>query len=278
MLGAMFTDHPSPGRRGADGPGEFILGPALARTLGRILRSLSAAMILALLSASPARAQTQGERAQVVVELYTSQGCTQCPRANRLLGRFEREPGVLALTFPVGIWDYLGWRDTFARPEFSERQRAYSRTLRVRGRFTPQLIINGGRQISASDWDEARTAYDAARAAGWPAGAPMLSISRLRNNRVRVTLDSGARSTPADIWLLSYEPGPITVVITGGANIDRSMAHYNLVLRIERLGAWEGASVWYERPRCDPECAVVVQEPNGGPILAAAFTSHTRRH
>lgn len=245
----------------------------LARMIGRFLVAL---LIGLAATTATAHAQTGGYRAQIVVELFTSQGCSQCPRANRLLGMFAREEGVLALTFPVGIWDYLGWHDTFARREFADRQAAYSRTLRVRGRFTPQLVFNGGSQISASDWDEARAAYDSARAAGWPAQSPDLSITRLRNNRVRVTV--GARSGPhsADIWLLAYDPGPITVVITGGANINRSVAHYNLVKWIERLDTWNGRSAWYERPRCQPECAVLVQEPNGGRIIAAAYTYRNR--
>src|SRR5690606_18419385 len=140
--------------------------------LAAMIVRFTAVVLIALAAAAlPARAQTQGERAQMVVELYTSQGCTQCPRANRLLGMFSRDDGVLALTFPVGIWDYLGWHDTFAQPEFAERQRSYSQTLRVRGRFTPQLVVNGARTISASDWDEARATYDGARRAGWPANS-----------------------------------------------------------------------------------------------------------
>jgi hypothetical protein len=247
--------------------------------LARMIVRFLAAMLLALAAtAGSAHAQAQGERAQMVVELFTSQGCTQCPRANRLLGMFAREDDVLALTFPVGIWDYLGWHDTFAQPEFAERQRAYSQTLRVRGRFTPQLVFNGARQLSASDWDQARATYDAVRAQGWPASAPDLSITRLRNNRVRVTVGARANAPAADIWLLAYDPGPITVVITGGANMNRSVAHYNLVRWIERLDGWNGSSAWYERPRCQPECAVIVQEVNGGRILAARYTSRPRRY
>ena len=110
------------------------------------LRPFLAAMLMALAAtAGSAQAQAQGERAQMVVELFTSQGCTQCPRANRLLGMFAREEEVLALTFPVGIWDYLGWHDTFAQPEFADRQRAYSATMRVRGRFTPQVSARAAR-------------------------------------------------------------------------------------------------------------------------------------
>lgn len=235
-----------------------------------IVRFLVAVLIALAAATTSARAQ-EGQRAQMVVELYTSQGCTQCPRANRLLGMFAREDGVLALTFPVGIWDYLGWRDTYARPEHSDRQRAYSRALRVRGRFTPQLVINGASQVSASDWDQARATYDTQRAEGWPPG-PDVSISRLRNNRVRVTVGARSNAAAADVWLMAYDPGPLTVIVTGGANRNRTIAHYNLVRWVERLDGWNGRSSWYERQRCAPECAVVVQEPNGGRILAAAYT------
>lgn len=247
-----------------------MLRRMIARFLAVVLLGLAATV-------APAQAQTQGRRADVVVELYTSQGCTQCPRANRLLDMLSRDDGVLALTLPVGIWDYLGWHDTFARPEFSERQRAFSRAMRVRGRFTPQLIINGSRQISASDWDEARAIFDQSRRAGWPSSAPDVRISRLRNGRVRVTVGAGAQGANADVWLMAYDPGPLVVFITRGLNTNRTVAHYNLVRSIERLDGWSGRSAWYERARCSPECAVIVQEPNGGRILAAAYTGGPRR-
>lgn len=243
---------------------------------GMIVRFLAALLLGLAATTLSASAQTPGTRAQTVVELYTSQGCSQCPRANRLLGMFSREEDVLALTFPVGIWDYLGWHDTFARPEFAERQRAYSTTMRVRGRFTPQLVINGARQISASNWDDARDAFDEQRSAASPAVAPELSISRLRNNRVRITVGARSDAQSADVWLIAYDPGPLTVVITGGVNVNRTVAHYNLVRTIERIDAWSGSSAWYERSRCQPECAVLVQEPNGGRILAAAYTYRNR--
>lgn len=244
---------------------------------GMLARVLALLLLLLAVSAHSALAQEQGARARMVVELFTSQGCSQCPRANRLLGMFSHEDDVLALTFPVGIWDYLGWRDTFAQPDFSERQRSYSGALRVRGRFTPQLVVNGARQISASDWDQARAIYDAQYAEGWPSTAPDLSLTRLPNNRVRVTVGASSDTRGADVWLVTYEPGPVTVVIRGGVNINRSVAHYNLVTRIERLGEWNGTPVWYERRRCAPQCAVLVQHREGGPIIAAAYTGRARR-
>jgi len=238
---------------------------------GMIARFLAAVLIGLAATTLGAHAQTQGQRAAAVVELFTAQGCTQCPRANRLLGGFSHEDDVLALTFPVGIWDYLGWPDTFAQPQFSDRQRDYSNALRVRGRFTPQLVFNGARQISASDWDDARDTFEERRSAGLPATAPDLSIVRLRNGRVRVTVGARAGAPEADVWIVTYEPGPISVRITGGMNVNRTVMHYNLVRRIDRLAHWNGASAWYERSLCSPHCAVIVQERYGGPVLAAAY-------
>lgn len=242
--------------------------PKMTAMFGRFL----AATLLGLaLITNVASAQTQGERAVSVVELYTSQGCIQCPRANRLLGLFAREDGVLALTFPVGIWDYLGWRDTLARPEFTDRQRAYAQTLRGHGRFTPQLVIDGENQISASDWDAARAMIEDARVSHAPGNAPDLTIARLRNGLVRVAVGAAPRGVETDLWLVAYEPGPVTVAISAGINRNRSIAHYNLVSSIELITQWTGAAAWYERPHCTPHCAVILQQRGGGPILAAAF-------
>src|SRR6185436_9325812 len=198
----------------------------------------------------PARAQTSptGEHPQVVLELYTSQGCAPCPRANRLVGVFSHEPGVLALTFPVGIWDYLGWRDTLARPAYSDRQQAYSTGLRIRGRFTPQLVFNGARQVSGSDWDS-----------------------------VRVSIAANARGAGADIWLVAFDPGPVIAVVGSGVNVNRSISHYNLVDQIWRVGTSNGEATWFERDHCVPECAVLVQRP-GGQILSAAYTYRPARY
>jgi len=238
-------------------------------------RLLAAALLWLAAFVVPANAQTTTHRAQAVVELYTSQGCTQCPRANRLIGMFSREDETLALTFPVAIWDYLGWHDTFAQPEFTNRHRAYSRTLHVRGRFTPQLVYNGASQLSASNWDEARAMLDQTRANSI-ANALDVRIMRPQTNRVRVTIGSSARRPPADIWLIAFDPGPVTIFVTDGANRSRRIDHYNLVRRIERLGVWNGEAIYFEHGRCNPECAVLVQEPAGGRIIAAAYTTGSR--
>ena len=241
---------------------------------GMIGRLFAAALFCVATFASVANAQTVTERARVVAELYTSQGCSQCPRANRLIGTFTGEEGTLALTLPVNIWDYLGWEDTFAAPEFTSRQRAYSRALRSR-RMTPQLILNGATQANASNWDESRALLDRARERALT-GGPDISISRLRSNRVRITLGSGIRRAPVDVWFMAFEPGPVSIYVTGGANHSRRVSHYNLVTSLVDLGDWNGAPVYFERSGCAPECAVIVQERGGGRILSAAFTRTTR--
>ncbi|MEJ0058888.1 MAG: DUF1223 domain-containing protein [Terricaulis sp.] len=240
-------------------------------------RFLALALFAAMLAVAPqARAQAQGRTAAapVLVELYTSQGCFSCPRANRLLGELSRDPGILALTFPVGYWDYLGWSDTFAQPEFTSRQRDYARTLRFRGPYTPQLIIGGVRQVSASDWDESRAALQEVQAEPAPAAEnPTLSITRVDGGRVRVNIGSRpGHSGAADIWLVAYDPGPLTVFITTGENANRNVTHYNVVRRVTRVGAWSGAALWFERSRCSPQCAVIVQAPRGGRVFAVAAT------
>lgn len=237
--------------------------------IGRLFAA--AALVWVATFASAANAQTVTHKADIVIELYTSQGCAQCPPANRLINTLAAQDKTLALTFPVSIWDYLGWEDTFAAPEFSYRHRAYSRALRAR-RFTPQLVLNGASQISASNWDEARAIIDQTRE--HPIAGPDISITRPRSNRVRITLGSGQRpDEAATVWLVAFDPGPVHAYVAAGANVNRRVAHYNLVSWIEEIGEWNGGALYFERSRCRPQCAVLVQERNGGRILSAAYTS-----
>jgi hypothetical protein len=230
-----------------------MLATMMARLLAVVLMALAA-------SIAAAHAQvTEIRRSPVVVELYTSQGCVQCPRANRLLGEFSRETDVLALTFPVGYWDYLGWAD-------------------MRGLTTPLLVFDGMRQGSAADWDSARATLQEVQAIPRPAGGPDVSIVRLPRGRFRIAISGGSRPVaPADVWAVSFDPGPVTVTITSGENARRRITHYNLVRSVERAGTWNGSAIYFDRARCRDECAAIIQAPGGGPILAAAFTQTRRR-
>lgn len=250
-----------------------MLGAMMARLLAIVALAWAALGWFPLAHAQPAPVPV---RAPVVVELYTSQGCWHCARANRFLGTLSREDQVLALTFSVDYWDYLGWSDTFAASEYADRQRAYSSALRGR-RSTPQLVIDGIRQVSATDWDTSRATLQTVQSTPRPAGAPSVSLRRLANNSVRAVVGAGAAPAGADVWLIAFEPGPTAVNVLAGENANRNVWHYNLVRSIRRAGGWRGAASYFEQPRCAPECAVIVQAPNGGPILGAAFTQRRRR-
>ena len=122
----------------------------------------------------------------VVVELFTAQGCPGCPEANRVVETLSEEPGVLALTYAVDYWDYLGWPDTFARPEFAQRQNAYRSALRVRNVYTPQVVIDGRRQASGTAAAAVQQAVDAAAADRAP--PPQIEV---RETGDRVGVGSG---------------------------------------------------------------------------------------
>ena len=101
----------------------------------------------------------------VVVELYTAQGCASCGEANANLEKLAARADVLALTFPVDYWDYLGWPDTFAKPEFTERQKAYVAKLSLREPYTPQVVVDGRAQAGGLQAEKVEKLIEQASAA-----------------------------------------------------------------------------------------------------------------
>lgn len=180
----------------------------------------------------------------VVVELFTAQGCSGCPEANRTVGAVADQPGVIVLTYGVDYWDYLGWPDTFARPEFAERQRAYRQALKLRNVSTPQVVIDGRRQVSGARPPELKAAVEAeARDRGWP---PEIEF---RETGDRVGVGSG-RPPPggAEVVAVLYRPGLQTVEIKGGDNRGQAVPHLNVVREVRRLGDWTGRPVLLSLP------------------------------
>jgi hypothetical protein len=207
-----------------------------------------------------------------VVELYTSQNCHTCIRANRLLGELARDEGVIALTFSVDYWDYLGWRDTFAHTDFTRRQRAYRQALGARGLYTPEFVVNGARNINGARAENVRDALAEFQAAP-PRPGPRIIVNRDRR-RVRVEISRApAPEVPADVWVVSFDRGPVWQIVGSGERLGVRVPHYNLVRNIDQLGQWTGEPVAFDRVRCLWDCVVLVQAPRGGPILAAARAS-----
>lgn len=233
---------------------------------------------LGLLGAVGSTAQSAGVRPvrlsvtttePVVVELFTAQGCSGCPAANQVVEGLAEEPGVIALTYAVDYWDYLGWPDTFAKPEFAQRQRAYQAAMQLRSVYTPQVVIDGRRQVSGAEGEAVQTAVDeeAARRVYPPQ-------VQFRESGDAVGVGSGrAPSSGADVWAVTYRPGLQTVAVAGGDNRGRAVRHVNVVRSLTRLGEWTGRPILLDLPEAaDPADKVVVMVQSRGDrrILSAA--------
>ncbi|RWC83255.1 MAG: DUF1223 domain-containing protein [Mesorhizobium sp.] len=199
-----------------------------------------------------------------VVELFTSQGCSSCPPANANLIKVKDRPGVLALSFNVTYWDYLGWKDTFGKQEFTQRQVSYEPPLGHDGPFTPQVVVNGHADVVGAAPGEIEHLITATA----KTGGPSLSLD---GGKVAI----GAGATPggkADVWLVRYTKGVVEVPVARGENTGRTLPHANVVHALTKLGSWSGEAKTLDLPAASGglSTAVLVQSPGGGPILAAA--------
>lgn len=203
----------------------------------------------------------------VVVELFQSQGCSSCPPANaNLAATAAARPDVIALNFAVTYWDDLGWKDTFARPEFTARQWGYAHGFRRSQVFTPEVVVNGRHDgVGADPGDFARLLDHG----GVGAGGPQITLSPA----TAVLGAAAAPAAPADVWLVRYDPRTLAVPVTAGENGGRTLPHRNIVRELTRIGAWTGAgeTLRLPAPRSPQLVTVIlVQSPQGGPILSAA--------
>jgi hypothetical protein len=221
--------------------------------------------LAALLWASVAAA-----RQPVVVELYTAQGCSSCAAADRLIDQLAERKGVLPLTLSVDYWDYLGWSDTFARPEFAARQRAYMQKMGMREVYTPQLVIDGRFQVSGAN----------------PAKAEALirQAQRARHNppdmlfrRGRVAVGTGRMPAGgAEVWLIRYDPDEQTVVVKRGENRGQTVTQRNVVRQLVQLGSWRGRPKLFSLPAAPAQglkTVVLVQAARGGRIIGVLQAS-----
>lgn len=227
-----------------------------------MIRALLASLCLLAVPAVAAAAKPP-----VVVEFYTAQGCAACAQANAFVNELADRPGVVALTFAVDYWDYLGWEDTFALPEFAERQKAYLTPLSLREPYTPQLVIDGASEASAVEPDKVEALLEAAVRAQ----RPVPDIQFIGPRRV----DVGSGPVPrggAEVWLVRYDPKPQEVVVRRGENRGQTLEQRNVVREIVRLGRWRGRPTAYAAPEAKEDglqTLLIVQAPEGGRILAA---------
>jgi hypothetical protein len=215
----------------------------------------AAILSMALTAGSTAQAQP------VVVELFTSQGCSSCPPANASLAAISNRPDVLALSFGVTYWDYLGWKDTFAKPEFTQRQVSYERGLGHDGPFTPQIVVNGSTDTVGNRLGDVEHLVAESRLSG-----PQISVAG-----TTVSIGAVSSSESADVWLVRYEPRTINISVARGENEGVTLPHRNVVRELTRLGSWSGRAASFAIPAAQSglATAILVQKPHGGAILAA---------
>ena len=213
-------------------------------------------------------------RAQVLVELFTSQGCSSCPPADALLEELSGRDDVIALAFHVDYWDYLGWKDTFARPEFTARQQAYSRKVdrqyigrKLRGSFTPEVVIGGYDSLVGSSRQGIVSRIVAHRDM---ARKVELDLAR-SEGQISVRLQPIAADVPRTRIMLASVRDAAVVDVERGENRGRKLTYHRIVEALKVLGNWDGAST-AELTAPDPGGTVVVflQAGKAGPVLAVA--------
>ncbi len=235
-----------------------------APRIPRVAR-LATALCLAALSLAPHAATAQDN--PVVVELYTSQGCSSCPPADALLHKLAGRDDVIALALHVDYWDYIGWKDAFARPEHAERQRGYARQAGRSSVYTPQMIINGMDSIVGARGMEISDAIMAhkARETG-------VSVSVERTGKgVAVAATANRSAGPMEVVLVRYTPER-DIKITRGENAGHHFTYANVVEAWDVVAEWSGAEPLVVNIPVDGEGPLVVllQSPGEGPIQAAA--------
>lgn len=219
---------------------------------------------------------------RAVVELFTSQGCSSCPPADKIIGELAKDPSVIALSMPIDYWDYLGWKDTLADARFTARQKAYSQMRGDRDVYTPQAIINGEAHVVGSDRAGIERAIGATRKNDGVMSVPV--SMKLSGGHITVSVpDAGKTSaaTHGEVWIYSISKA-IPIEIARGENHGRELTYYNVVRNVLKVGDWNGTAGSWTVPLENishegvDAAAVFVQDGSRdrpGAMLGAAYTS-----
>ncbi len=214
--------------------------------------------------AGPVGAQSN----DVLVELYTSQGCSSCPPADALLKKLDERAGVIALALHVDYWDYIGWKDSFGDPAYAKRQRAYAYVAGSRTIYTPQMIVGGTAIIIGAKPMEV---------------ADLINEMQVQDHGIRMMLERkggsleisarmlGTHSQPMIVQLVRYQPSQ-TVSIPRGENAGRTIEYVNIVTEWRQIGKWDGKTPLKLREDVlgPLPLVVILQAVGPGQVLAAA--------
>jgi len=209
----------------------------------------------------------QAQSNLVVVELFTSQGCSSCPPADAILGELAERDDVLPLALHVDYWDYIGWKDSFARPEHTRRQKAYAYAAGQRTIYTPQMIVGGvDHVVGNKPMQLAKFIEDR----GDQPAAVEISLTR-DGSDVVIRAEPAAGTGTTVVQIVRYKP-KATVEIRAGENAGRTITYSNIVMDWQDLGGWDGVEPLEMRAKApgDLSVAVLVQKAGHKAILGAA--------
>jgi hypothetical protein len=202
------------------------------------------AYAVVLAASSLAAHSLAGAEPRGVIELFTSQGCSSCPAADKLLGEFAADPSVVAVSVPIDLWDYLGWKDTLADPRNTARQKGYAHVRGDGQIYTPQVVVNGVLHVLGSDKAAIESAIKQSRQNNAALSLPVKLA--FADGRISVSAPDG---TPpprgsAEVWVWGLAKA-VTVMIGRGENKGRTVTYHNVVRRCVKLGDWNGkANAW----------------------------------
>jgi hypothetical protein len=239
--------------------------------------------IAAVLACGPSSFPAHAGEPRAVVELFTSQGCSSCPPADRLMGQLARDPSVVALSLPVDYWDYIGWKDTLALHGHTARQRAYAAARGVQQIYTPQAMINGIDDALGSDRRAIESAITQTRRSAEPLALP-LSVA-VSDNEISVNVPAARDERRSGVVWLCPVTSEVAVKIGRGENRGRTITYHNVVRRWVKLGEWNGTAQTFKTKLADlsdskfslsdvDRLAVLVQSggtSNPGLMLGAAL-------
>jgi hypothetical protein len=225
------------------------------KALGLVAAGLAAPFITTEASAASA---------PVLVELFTSQGCSSCPPADHLAGNLANQPGVMVVSLNVDYWDYLGWRDTLASPAYTKRQMDYAHGRGDNDVYTPQMVINGAAHVVGSNKGSVESAIANARRSF------SLDMSAT-DNEIKIDMPAGATGN-ASLWVMSIASA-VNVKIERGENIGKTITYHNVVRKLSNVATWNGAPTSISLPRkgilsgdCR-SCIAILQKDHVGPII-----------
>ncbi|NQU69201.1 MAG: DUF1223 domain-containing protein [Rhodospirillales bacterium] len=246
------------------------------------VRYFLAAMLIAFAPGiGGANAASSSDSQKVVVELYTSQGCSSCPPADEFLSELAGRDGVLALSFHVDYWNYIGWRDPYSDPKWTKRQQAYGQNLQKRYVYTPQMVIDGRTETVGSKRRQVDKLI--ARAGDNPKLKIEVGHPDRDNLHIRIPGSAKHDGAPATIWLALYDASHDTE-IKSGENKGETITNANVVRSMSPVGTWRGKALNLSLQLADfgvagrDGCAILVQEKNIGRILGAIAIPLTTKH